>query len=178
MNLTISELYLLESLKSFKGLKSNTEKAMEQISDLQFHEHPDQESNNVAIIVKHMAGNMLSRFTDFLTSDGEKPDRNRDDEFIDNFVSKKEILDYWERGWNCLFITLNSLNHNDLEKIITIRSEEHTVLRAIHRQLTHYAYHCGQIVFLCKHLKQKEFKSLSIPKGESEKFNSIVFNKK
>ncbi len=174
MNSTIPELYLLESLKSFKGLKSNAEKAMEQISDLQFHEHPDVESNNVAIIVKHMAGNMLSRFTDFLISDGEKPDRKRDNEFIDDFTSREQIMSFWEKGWNCLFNTLDSLKPADLEKIVRIRNEEHTVLRAIHRQLTHYAYHCGQIVFLCKHLKQKEFRSLSIPRGESENFKTIT----
>ena len=98
MNTTVGELYLIESVKSFQGLKSNAEKAMEQISDLQFHEHPDEESNNVAIIVKHLAGNMLSRFTDFLTSDGEKSDRNRDSEFIDEFTSRKDIMDYWEKG--------------------------------------------------------------------------------
>ena len=170
MNTTVGELYLIESVKSFQGLKSN--------SDLQFHEHPDEESNNVAIIVKHLAGNMLSRFTDFLTSDGEKSDRNRDSEFIDEFTSRKEIMDYWEKGWSCVLNILKSLDQNDLQKIVTIRNEEHTVLRAIHRQLTHYAYHCGQIVFLCKHLKQKEFKSLSIPRGESEKFKTITPDKK
>lgn len=174
MTTTVAELYLIESLKSFHGLKSNAEKAMEQISDLQFHEHPDEESNNIAIIVKHLAGNMLSRFTDFLTTDGEKPDRNRDTEFIDSFNSRNEIMEYWEKGWNCVFNTINSLDQNDLQKIVTIRNEDHTVLRAIHRQLTHYAYHCGQIVFLCKHLKQREFKSLSIPRGESEKFKTIA----
>ena len=170
MSTTISELYLLESIKSFKGLKSNAEKALDQISDSQMHEHPDEESNNVAIIVKHLAGNMLSRFTDFLISDGEKPNRNRDGEFIDNFKSREEIMAYWEQGWNCLFETLSSLKPEDLEKTVYIRNEAHTVLRAIHRQLTHYAYHCGQIVFLCKHLRQNEFKSLSIPKGDSLKY--------
>ncbi len=173
MKSSIAELYLLESLKSFKGLKSNTEKAMQQISDSQFHEQPYEESNNVAIIVKHMAGNMLSRFTDFLTSDGEKPDRNRDGEFQDTFSTRKDLLDYWEKGWTCLFNTLQALGPDDLEKIVLIRNEEHTVLRALQRQLSHYAYHSGQIVFLCKHLKQKEFKSLSIPKGESSKYVSV-----
>lgn len=170
MSNSVSELYLLESLKSFKGLKSNAEKAMEQISDSQMHEHPDDESNNVAIIVKHLAGNMISRFTDFMTSDGEKSDRNRDGEFIDNFTTRSEIMAYWERGWNCLFDALISLKGEDLEKTVYIRNEAHTVLRAIHRQLTHYAYHVGQIVFLCKHLRQHEFKSISIPKGESLKY--------
>lgn len=170
MSSSISELYILESLKSFKGLKSNAEKAMEQLSDSQLHEFPDEESNNVAIIVNHMAGNMLSRFTDFLTSDGEKPERNRDGEFIDNFQTRKDLMHYWEKGWHCLFDTLNSLKVEDLNATVLIRNEKHTVLRAIHRQLTHYAYHVGQIVFLCKNLKQKEFKSLSIPKGESLNF--------
>ncbi|MBP6533355.1 MAG: DUF1572 family protein, partial [Bacteroidia bacterium] len=102
--------------------------------------------------------------------DGEKSNRNRDGEFIDNFKSRDEIMAYWEQGWNCLFETLSSLKAEDLEKTVYIRNEAHTVLRAIHRQLTHYAYHCGQIVFLCKHLRQAEFKSLSIPKGDSLKY--------
>ncbi len=167
---SISEEYLLESLKSFKGLKSNAEKAMDQISDSQFHVQIDQDSNSISTLVKHLAGNMLSRFTDFLTTDGEKEDRNRDGEFIDDFKSRQEVMEFWEKGWSCLFDTLASLKSDDLQKIVLIRNEEHTVLRAIHRQLTHYAYHCGQIVFLCKHLKKSEFKSLSIPKGESLKY--------
>lgn len=170
MSNSVSDLYLLETIKSFKGLKSNVEKAIAQISDAQMHEHPDDESNNVATIIKHMAGNMLSRFTDFLTTDGEKKDRNRDGEFKDEFQSREEISQYWERGWSCLFKTLESLTGDDLLKTVSIRNEEHTVLRALHRQLTHYAYHSGQIVFLCKHLRQHEFKSLSIPKGESTKY--------
>ena len=126
MNTTVGELYLIESVKSFQGLKSNAEKAMEQISDLQFHEHPDEESNNVAIIVKHLAGNMLSRFTDFLTSDGEKSDRNRDSEFIDEFTSRKEIMDYWEKGWSCVLNTLKSLSipRGESEKFKTITPDK------------------------------------------------------
>lgn len=167
---SISEHYLLESIKSFRGLKSNAEKAMAQISDDAFHYHPDPESNSVAILVKHLSGNMISRFTDFLTTDGEKISRERDNEFIDTFKDKSEIMKCWEEGWKCLFDTLNYLNGNDLEKEVKIRNEAHTVLRAIHRQLTHYAYHCGQIVYLCKHIKSNQFTSLSIPRGESDKY--------
>lgn len=167
---SISEQYLLESIKSFKGLKSNAEKAMAQLSDFDFHYHPDFESNSVAIIIKHLSGNMISRFTDFLTTDGEKLSRERDNEFIDTFKDKAEIMNCWENGWKCLFETLNKLNEIDLEKEVKIRNEVHTVVRAIHRQLTHYAYHCGQIVYLCKHIKSNQFTSLSIPRGESDKY--------
>lgn len=168
----IAALYLLESLKSFKGLKSNAEKAFSQISDKDFHYSTSLESNSVAIIIKHLAGNMISRFTDFLTTDGEKPGRNRDGEFSDAFQSKEEIIAYWEKGWQCLFNAINALKEDDLSKTVYIRNEPHTVLRAIHRQLTHYAYHCGQIVFLCKQIKAEQFKSLSIPRGESNKYQN------
>ncbi len=168
----ISVLYLTESIKSFKGLKSNSEKAFSQISDSEFHFLPAPDSNSVAIIIKHLAGNMISRFTDFLTTDGEKPGRNRDEEFIDSFQSREEILAVWEKGWQCLFNAISSLKEDDLTKTIYIRNEAHTVIRAIHRQLTHYAYHCGQIVFLCKQIRSEQFKSLSIPRGESGKYQN------
>jgi hypothetical protein len=170
MSESISDLYLLESVKSFKGLKSNAEKAIAQISDAQIKEQPDEESNSVAVIVKHVAGNMRSRFTDFMSSDGEKVDRNRDGEFIDSYASRESMMNDWESGWKCLFDALDSLTGDDLDKTVYIRNEPHTVLRAIHRQLTHYAYHCGQIVFLCKHLQKNKFRSLSIPRGESLKY--------
>ena len=115
---------------------------------------------------------MISRFTDFLTTDGEKPGRNRDEEFIDSFQSREEILAVWEKGWQCLFNAISSLKEDDLTKTIYIRNEAHTVIRAIHRQLTHYAYHCGQIVFLCKQIRSEQFKSLSIPRGESGKYQN------
>lgn len=171
---SIADLYLLESIKSFRGLKSTCEKALEQIEENDFHLQPDSESNSVAIIIKHLSGNMISRFTDFLTTDGEKSNRNRDGEFEDNFKTREEIMLVWNKGWDCLFDTLNKLKSEDLEKTVYIRQEAHTVLRAIHRQLSHYAYHAGQIVYLCKHIKSTQFKSLTIPRGESSKFQSIV----
>jgi hypothetical protein len=168
--MNISELYLLETLKSFKGLKSNAEKAIEQINDNQMHFHPDEESNSVAVIMHHMAGNMLSRFTDFLTTDGEKEWRDRDSEFIDDNSDKKKIFSLWNKGWDCLLSTLQSLKPEDLDKTVYIRGEEHTVIRALQRQLAHYAYHTGQIVFLCKQIRKSEFKSLTIPRGQSKSF--------
>lgn len=168
--MSVNKTFLEESIKSFRGLKSNAEKAIEQISDAEMHWSYNEESNSVVIIVKHMAGNMISRWTDFLTTDGEKPDRNRDGEFEDDFKSRGQVMDYWNRGWKVFLDTLNSLSEDDLEKTIYIRKEAHTVIRAIQRQLAHYAYHCGQIVYLAKQIKGKDFKTLSIARGESLKF--------
>ena len=168
---SVSEIYLLESLKSFKGMKSNAELAIAQISDEELHFQPDSESNSVAIIMRHIAGNLRSRFTDFLTTDGEKPNRNRDIEFENPTGNRQEILADWNNGWEALFSTLNGLKGEDLLNTITIRNEPHSVLRAIQRQLVHYAYHCGQIVFLCKMIRKSEFQSLSIPRGKSEEYN-------
>src|SRR5205814_1174490 len=122
---------------------------------------------NIAIIMKHMAGNMVSRWTDFLTTDGEKEDRNRDGEFIDDFTSRQQLMDAWEKGWKTCLHALNSLTEADLLKTISIRKEPHTVVRAIQRGLSHYAYHCGQIVYLAKQMKGTDFKTLSIPKKKS-----------
>jgi hypothetical protein len=158
------ELYLIETMKSLKGLKSTCEKAIIQINDNELHFQSDPDSNSVAIIMKHISGNMISRFTDFLTTDGEKEWRNRDDEFINENLSRKELLNFWEKAWNILFDTLSTLKSDDLSKIVYIRKEEHTVLRALQRQLVHYAYHTGQIVYICKQIKKQEFNSLSIPK--------------
>jgi hypothetical protein len=159
--------YLLELTKSLRGLKSTAEKALGQISADDFHFQPDPESNSAAIIMKHMAGNMLSRFTDFLTTDGEKEWRNRDGEFIADNLTKDELLNFWNKGWSCVFDALSVLKPEDLLKVVYIRGEEHTVLRALQRQLAHYAYHTGQIVFICKHIRSTGFQSLSIPKKHS-----------
>ncbi len=167
---TIAQEYLTESIKSFHGLKSNAEKAIAQLADSELHFLPDAESNSIVIIMKHLSGNMLSRFTDFLTTDGEKPDRNRDGEFEDDFTSREDLMNFWNKGWSCLFDSLDKLSEEDLLKIIYIRKEPHTVLRAIQRQLAHYAYHVGQIVFLAKQIKSSDFKTLSIAKGESSKY--------
>ena len=170
--MSIGNVYLEECMKSFHGMKSNAEKALSQLSDPEMHLTPDPESNSVVVIMKHMAGNMLSRFTDMLTTDGEKPDRHRDNEFIDSFTKREQVMEYWNKGWDCVFVALSRLTDEDLLKTITIRSEPHTVVRALQRQLVHYAYHCGQIVYLAKHIKGPAFHTLSIPRGESEKYLS------
>ncbi len=159
-----AELYLLETIKSLKGLKSTCEKAIEQISDEDLHFQADPDSNSIAIIMKHIAGNMVSRFTDFLTTDGEKEWRRRDDEFVDDNPSRAELFKLWEKAWKIFFDSISVLKPEDLLKIVYIRQEEHTVLRALQRQLVHYAYHTGQIVYICKQIRKSDFKSLSIPK--------------
>jgi len=168
----IAALYLDEAFRSLRGNKRLADGAMAQLNDEQFFAVPSPESNSVAIIVKHMAGNMRSRFTDFLTSDGEKPDRNRDQEFIDSGMSRAELMRLWEQYWQLVFETLNSLSPSDLTRTITIRSEPHSVLQAINRQVAHYAYHVGQIAFLAKHWKAADWQTLSVPKGQSEQFNA------
>ena len=162
-----AEVYLLEILKSFRGLKSTAEKAIAQINDEEMHYCPDAESNSVAIMMKHMAGNMLSRFTDFLNTDGEKEWRNRDSEFIDEGKNREELFDFWNKGWSLLFKVLSDLTSDDLLKIVTIRNEDHTVLLALQRQLSHYGYHTGQIVYLCKHIRSTAFQSLTIPRKKN-----------
>ena len=168
--MSVDELYLLETIKSLRGLRSLSEKAIEQISDEELHYSPDPESNSVAIIMKHIAGNMLSRFTDFLTTDGEKQWRKRDSEFLEDKISRMKIFEFWNQGWNCTIEAVKNLYPADLNKIIFIRDEEHTVMRALQRQLVHYAYHTGQIVYLCKQIRKSGFKSLSIPRGQSENY--------
>ena len=171
----IAAMYIDEAFRSLRGHKRLADGAMAQISDEQFFALPDAESNSVAIIVKHMAGNMRSRFTDFLTTDGEKPDRDRDHEFINAAdATRAEILEAWEKNWQVVFDALNALSGDDLVCQVTIRSEPHSVLRAINRQVAHYAYHVGQIVFLAKHWKGSEWKSLSIPKGQSAAANAAM----
>jgi hypothetical protein len=148
------------------------------VSDEEFFVRIDPESNSVAVIMKHVAGNMLSRWTKFLTTDGEKPDRNRDMEFvIEPQTTKDELLSYWETGWNCVFAALESLKAEDFAKKVLIRGQEHTIVQAINRQMTHYAYHIGQIVFLAKHFRLAEWKSLSIPKNRSLEFNEYLERK-
>jgi hypothetical protein len=171
----VGSIYLEEAFRSLQGHKRLAEGAMAQLSDEQFFALPDAESNSVAIIVKHMAGNMRSRFTDFLTSDGEKPDRDRDTEFIiATDASRAEILAAWEKNWQVVFDTIHSLSGDDLARRVTIRGEPHSVLQAINRQVAHYAYHAGQIVFLAKHWKGSEWKSLSVPRGQSAAVNAAM----
>jgi uncharacterized damage-inducible protein DinB len=169
----IGAMYIDEVFRSLRGHKRLADDAIAQLSDEQFCAVPDAESNSVAIVVKHMAGNMRSRFTDFLTTDGEKPDRNRDQEFIiASNATRAEILTAWEKYWQVVFDTLNGLSPDDLTRQVTIRNEPHSVLQAINRQVAHYSYHVGQIVFLAKHWKGAEWKTLSVPKGKSAEVNA------
>lgn len=171
MHADISALLLESYRKRFLSYKELGEKAMLQLSDEQLHWKPDANSNSIAVIVKHMSGNMLSRFTDFLDSDGEKPWRERDAEFEESNWSKEELLEKWNLGWHCLMNALDSLKAEDLAKTVTIRSEPHSVVDALNRQLAHYPYHVGQIVYIAKALKGNDWNSLSIPKGSSQAFN-------
>lgn len=163
--------YLNNVLLEFKQLKNKAEKGMVQIDEHSFFKTLDSESNSIALIVKHMAGNMHSRWTDFLTSDGEKPSRKRDQEFeLNNENNRYQLMKYWNSGWNICFETINNLNPSDLNRRITIRNQPHTVYQAINRQLTHYGEHVGQIIFIAKHLRYAKWQTLSIPRGESENF--------
>ena len=165
--------YLEEAARQLRGHKRMAEGAMTQLSDEEFFRTIDGESNSVAIIVKHIVGNQRSRFTDFLATDGEKPNRQRDTEFvIDSSTSRADVMNWWEQGWKLLFDTLASLHPEDVTKTVMIRNEPHTVLQAINRQIAHYAQHIGQIVFLAKHLKSSDWKTLSVPRGKSEEFNA------
>lgn len=154
----------------FKSVKDLGDKTIDQLSDDDIHWVLNEASNSIAIIVKHLNGNMTSRWTDFLTSDGEKANRHREEEFEDTISSKQELKSTWENGWTILFKSLSGLEEQDLLKIVYIRGESHTVLDAIERQLAHYSYHIGQIVFIGKQLKGPNWESLSIPKGKSEEY--------
>ncbi|WP_300565323.1 DUF1572 family protein [Flavobacterium sp.] len=168
----------LESIKRlFLYYKTLGEKAMEQLEPEQLFISVNEDTNSIATIVKHLSGNMISRWTDFLTTDGEKEWRNRDGEFEETIKTKEELLQTWDKGWNCLFNTINALTPDQLSEIIYIRNEGHTVSDAINRQLAHYPYHIGQIVFYAKMLKKSEWDSLSIPKNKSGDYNSDKFSK-
>lgn len=163
--------YLEEVRRQLRGHKRMGEGAMSQLGDQDFFATLDPEANSVAVLVKHLAGNMRSRFTDFLSSDGEKPNRFRDREFeLSPATTRAEVLVWWEEGWTCVFNAIDSLTPGDVMRSVTIRGEPHTVLQAINRQLAHYAQHIGQIVFVAKHLRSKEWKTLSIPRGKSEEY--------
>lgn len=169
--------YLNSALKLFAYYKKLGDDAMAQIDDEKLFFQVNEDANSIAIIVQHLAGNMLSRWTDFLTTDGEKEWRNRDAEFETNITNKQDLLAYWNSGWQCLFNSLEPLTSGDLDKIIYIRNEGHTVLEAINRQLAHYPYHVGQLVFLAKLLAADKWKSLSIPKNKSQEYNQEKFSK-
>ena len=169
--------FLKSSLLQFRYYKELGEKTIEQVPEIKLSFQINNETNSINTIVKHLSGNMVSRWTDFLSSDGEKQFRNRDDEFIDTIESKKELMEIWEQGWNILFDSLEGLSFQDLEKIIYIRNEGHTVIESINRQLCHYSYHVGQIVMIGKIICGDKWNSLSIPKGESQSFNLNKFSK-
>lgn len=169
--------YLESVKKQFLYYKTLGEKAMEQLEPEQLFVLTNDDTNSIAVIVKHISGNMLSRWTDFLTSDGEKEWRNRDDEFENTIETKEELFQLWNKGWKCLFDAINPLMEEQLTTIIYIRNEGHTVMEAINRQLAHYPYHIGQIVFYAKMLKNTNWDSLSIPKNKSNSYNADKFSK-
>ncbi|MDO1500819.1 DUF1572 family protein [Winogradskyella maritima] len=169
--------YLSSVIKQFEYYKSLADKTFDQLSFSELNQTFQSEDNSIAIIAKHLAGNMLSRWTNFLEEDGEKSWRHRDSEFINDFESNETLISYWEKGWNCLFHTLNNLSETQLEDTIYIRNQGHTVTEAINRQMIHYAYHVGQMVFIGKSIKGTDWQSLSIPKGNSEIYNSKKFGK-
>ena len=175
MNESLAQHYLEDAIGSFRSYKKLADKALAQLKDEEYFVTLDAEANSIAVIMKHMAGNMFSRWTDFLTTDGEKPDRNRDMEFvIGPETTKDAVRDYWERGWACLFQALEPLQPEDFERKVFIRGEEHSIVQAINRQLMHYAQHIGQIIFLAKHLRSSEWQSLSIPRNRSADFNTLL----
>jgi hypothetical protein len=174
MNSDAATHYLEEARRQMRGYKRLAEGAMSQLEDADFFVALDAEANSIAILVKHMAGNMRSRFTDFLASDGEKPNRFRDQEFESSAdATRADVMQTWEDGWACVFSALESLRTEDVMSTVTIRGEAHTVLQAVNRQIAHYAYHAGQIVFLAKHLRSSAWKSLSIPRKKSEEYKTV-----
>ena len=171
----IGNNYLKNCIQLFQYYRSIGEKSIDQVSDQGIHWQYDDDSNSISIIVKHIAGNSLSRWTDFLTTDGQKEWRNRDDEFEKTDFTKPEMMDLWNQGWDCLFDALAPLTEEDLSKTVYIRGEAHTVTEAINRQLAHLPYHIGQIVFIAKMIAGKDWKSLTIPKGQSQAYDKMPF---
>ncbi|MGI8639720.1 MAG: DUF1572 family protein [Pyrinomonadaceae bacterium] len=177
MNEQIIQNYLADAIESFRIYKKLAEKAIMQVSDEEFFKAIDAEANSIAVIVKHIGGNLHSRWTDFLTTDGEKPDRNRDSEFIAESDTRESVTKFWEAGWEILFDSLESLKVEDLGKTVQIRGEAHTVVKAMNRSLAHTASHIGQIMFLAKHFRVTDWKTLSVPKNKSAEFNNWLKEK-
>jgi len=169
--------YISSATKEFRYYKSLAEKTIGQLPEAALFQQHNDASNSIATIMKHMYGNMLSRWTDFLTTDGEKEWRRRDMEFQEEIIDKAKLMEAWENGWNCLFNALNQLTESEFEKKVYIRNVPHTVVEAINRQLAHYPYHVGQIVFIGKMICGSDWVSLSIPKNKSEDFNQEMFSK-
>ncbi|HLY42093.1 MAG TPA: DUF1572 domain-containing protein [Terracidiphilus sp.] len=174
MALKFTTSYIEDALAVFRQYKLLAERAMGQVTDEQLFAVLDDECNSIAIVVKHMTGNMRSRWTDFLTTDGEKPNRNRDSEFVDPPATREALLKEWEDGWRCVFAAIEPLTDADLSRTITIRGEAHSVMQGINRQLAHYAQHVGQIVLLAKHFACDHWQSLSVPRNKSADFNRKV----
>ena len=174
MPLEFTASYLKDSLDLFRYYKKLAERAMAQVPDEQLFAELDEGGNSIAIIIKHMTGNMRSRWVDFLTTDGEKPDRNRDGEFVDRPATREELMRLWEDGWGHIFSALEPLSDSDLGRTVTIRGEAHSVMQAINRQVAHYSMHIGQIVMLAKHFAHDQWQSLSIPRNRSAEFNRKV----
>jgi hypothetical protein len=173
----IEETFLQSALKEFRDYKALGDKTFVQLEEKDFHFQPNEECNSIAIIIQHLHGNMLSRFTNFLNEDGEKQWRQRDDEFEIHSFTKEQLLKLWEDGWQIVLNTIESLRPEDLSKTIFIRSKPHSVMAAINRQLTHYASHVGQIILLGKIIKGKTWQTLSIPRGQSKAFNNKMTKK-
>jgi len=175
---TIEKVFLQSAIKRVAYYKELGDKTFAQLSDADFHFIPNKENNSIAIIIQHLAGNMLSRWTDFLTTDGEKDWRNRDREFEEQQLSKQQLIDFWEKGWARFLNSLLSLKEDDLLKTIYIRQEAMPVTEAINRQLAHYPYHVGQIIYIAKIIKDQNWQTLSIAKGSSQQYNQQLFQKK
>ena len=169
--MSISTEFMAAIINAFEANKRLADRAIEQVPDQKLHDALDANTNSIAVIMKHVAGNLISRWTDFLTTDGEKPSRNRDDEFVDSFASRAEVLEFWERGWACLLKTLKSLGPEELGKTVTIRGEPHSVPLALERSLGHTCYHIGQIVQVARVHAGEKWNTLTIPRGGSEQFN-------
>lgn len=164
-------------IKRFEYYKSIGDKTFDQLTDQQMFWQYNDESNSIAVIVKHLAGNMLSRWSNFLTEDGEKSWRNRDEEFVNTLTTKKEIVDFWEKGWNCFFDALKQINDDNINATLYIRGEAHSVIDAVMRQLAHYPYHIGQIIYIAKMIKNEDWKTLTIARNKSQEFNTEMKNK-
>lgn len=175
--MSVGTYYLRVVINKFEGVKALGEKTMDQLTEEDLHWAINENSNSIAVIIQHLSGNMISRWTDILKSDGEKGNRNRDLEFEDQDLSFQKVKQLWEKGWTLFLGTLRGLNEEDLLKTLTIRGETHTVLEAIERQMSHYSYHIGQIVFIGKQIKNDDWKSLSIPKGKSQDFSNEMLKK-
>ena len=176
-HIDISSIVICSAQTTFASNKQWADKAVAQLPDDKLHIALDPNTNSIAVIMKHVAGNLLSRWTDFLTTDGEKPWRNRDDEFVDSFKNRAEVLEYWEKGWTCLFNALNQLNADHLAKTVVIRGEPHSVPLAIHRSLAHCGYHVGQIILIARVLAGEHWETITIPRGKSAEYNQKVWGR-